>query len=59
MDLKTYLKAQAKAVDTAMNGYLPKASQQPKTIHEAMRYVVLKFSCTTFRCSYSRESIHG
>ena len=40
MDLKTYLKAQAKAVDTAMNGYLPKASQQPKTIHEAMRYVV-------------------
>ena len=40
MDLKTYLKAQAKAVDMAMNGYLPKASQQPKAIHEAMRYVV-------------------
>ena len=40
MDLKTYLQGQAKAVDEAMNGYLPKASQQPKSIHEAMRYVV-------------------
>jgi len=40
MDLKTYLKQQAKAVDAAMNGYLPKASQQPGTIHQAMRYVV-------------------
>ncbi len=40
MELKTYLKAQAKAVDAAMKGYLPKASQHPRTIHEAMHYVV-------------------
>jgi len=40
MDLKTYLKQKAAEVDSSMNGYLPKASQQPKSIHEAMRYVV-------------------
>lgn len=40
MDLQTYLKQQAKAVDTALNGHLPGAGQRPKSIHQAMRYVV-------------------
>lgn len=40
MDLKTYLKQQAAAVDAAMDAYLPKPKQSPGTMHEAMRYVV-------------------
>ncbi len=40
MDLKTYLKQTAAAVDLAMDGYLPKAKERPATMHEAMRYVV-------------------
>ena len=38
MDLKAYLSAHQKEVDHALNGFLPKASARPATIHRAMRY---------------------
>ena len=38
MDLKAYLLARQKEVDRALNGFLPKASARPTTIHRAMRY---------------------
>ena len=38
MDLKAYLSARQKEVDRALNGFLPKASARPATIHRAMRY---------------------
>lgn len=40
MDLATYLTVRAKEVDTAMDGFLPKAKERPATIHAAMRYSV-------------------
>jgi geranylgeranyl diphosphate synthase type II len=40
MDLKTYLTARAKIVDSAMDAFLPKAKERPATIHAAMRYSV-------------------
>lgn len=36
--LKPYLKERVKIVDKALNGFLPKASVRPATVHEAMRY---------------------
>ena len=39
-DLKDYLKAQQKSVDTALNSFLPRAKVRPATIHEAMRYSI-------------------
>jgi geranylgeranyl diphosphate synthase, type II len=38
VDLKAYLSARQKEVDRALNGFLPKASARPATIHRAMRY---------------------
>jgi geranylgeranyl diphosphate synthase type II len=38
MDLKSYLIDRQKAVDRALNGFLPKATVSPATIHKAMRY---------------------
>jgi geranylgeranyl diphosphate synthase type II len=38
MDLKRYLIARQKEVDRALDGFLPKASVPPATIHKAMRY---------------------
>lgn len=38
MNLQAYLAAQQKAVDRALNRFLPKESEQPGTIHKAMRY---------------------
>ena len=38
MDLKAYLSARQKEVDRALDGFLPKASARPATIHRAMRY---------------------
>jgi geranylgeranyl diphosphate synthase type II len=40
VDLKSYLAAQAKQVDLALEGFLPKAKERPGTIHTAMRYSV-------------------
>lgn len=40
MDLKNYLAARAKEVDTALDRHLPKKSAAPATIHAAMRYTV-------------------
>ncbi|MBT8038189.1 MAG: polyprenyl synthetase family protein [Verrucomicrobiae bacterium] len=39
-DLQPWLKAQQKQVDTALGGFLPRASAAPRTIHKAMRYSV-------------------
>ena len=39
-DLKDYLKSQLALVDDALNLYLPKVSETPRTIHQAMRYSV-------------------
>ena len=39
-DLKDYLKAQQKSVDTALNSFLPRAKVRPATLHEAMRYSI-------------------
>ena len=36
--LKPYLKERVKVVDKALNGFLPKATVRPATVHEAMRY---------------------
>ena len=38
MDLERYLAARQKAVDRALDQFLPKASTRPSTIHKAMRY---------------------
>lgn len=38
MDLGSYLKARATLVDRALDGFLPRASAKPATIHRAMRY---------------------
>jgi len=37
-DLKGYLEAQTEAVNRALDGFLPKATTKPATIHKAMRY---------------------
>src|SRR5213596_1707022 len=37
-DLNSYLEARTKAVNTALDRFLPKASTKPGTIHESMRY---------------------
>lgn len=38
MDLSAYLPERQKAIDRALDRFLPKASVKPRTIHEAMRY---------------------
>ena len=38
MDLKEHLVASQKLIDKALDGYLPRASRKPNTIHKAMRY---------------------
>jgi geranylgeranyl diphosphate synthase type II len=38
VDLKRYLIARQREVDRALDGFLPKASVSPATIHKAMRY---------------------
>ena len=38
MDLERYIAARQKAVDRALDQFLPKASTRPATIHKAMRY---------------------
>jgi len=38
VDLKAYLAARQEEVDRALNGFLPKTSVRPATIHKAMRY---------------------
>jgi geranylgeranyl diphosphate synthase type II len=38
VDLKRYLVARQREVDRALDGFLPKASVSPATIHKAMRY---------------------
>ena len=38
MDLSAYLKQCAQRVDRALDGYLPRATAKPATIHRAMRY---------------------
>jgi geranylgeranyl diphosphate synthase type II len=37
-DLDGFLKARAKDVDKALDGFLPPATARPSTIHKAMRY---------------------
>src|SRR5579859_4266109 len=38
MDLKSYLSARGVVIDRALNGFLPRATVKPATIHKAMRY---------------------
>ena len=38
MPLADYLRSRQKLVEQALNGYLPKATAKPATIHKAMRY---------------------
>ncbi len=38
MDLSQFLSARSATVDRALDGYLPKASVKPATLHKAMRY---------------------
>ena len=40
MDLKKYLTARAKLIDSALNRFLPKPAVKPVTIHKAMRYSI-------------------
>lgn len=37
-DLKSHLTTVTEAVDSALNGYLPKKSTPPRSLHKAMRY---------------------
>jgi geranylgeranyl diphosphate synthase type II len=39
-DLKTYLEDKTEAVNRALDGFLPKPSARPATIHKAMRYSI-------------------
>ncbi len=39
-DLSAYLSTRSRAVDQAMNRFLPSASTRPATIHKAMRYSI-------------------
>ena len=38
MNLKNYLRTRQRKIDRALDGYLPKASAKPATLHKAMRY---------------------
>ena len=38
MGLKQYFRTQLALIDGALNGFLPKKSVAPKTLHKAMRY---------------------
>jgi geranylgeranyl diphosphate synthase, type II len=38
VNLKKYLRTRQKEIDRALDGYLPKASTKPATLHKAMRY---------------------
>jgi geranylgeranyl diphosphate synthase type II len=38
MNLKAYLRSRQKAIDHALDRYLPKANTKPTTLHRAMRY---------------------
>jgi geranylgeranyl diphosphate synthase type II len=38
MNIKPYLIARQKLIDRALDGYLPKATTKPATLHKAMRY---------------------
>jgi geranylgeranyl diphosphate synthase type II len=40
MDLKAYLKEQCARVDEALDGFLPKETELPYSLHKAMRYSV-------------------
>lgn len=40
LNLNAYLETRGRMVDEALEGYLPPASQEPRIIHEAMRYCV-------------------
>lgn len=40
MDVKKYIANKKRLIDKALDGYLPYASERPKTIHKAMRYAV-------------------
>jgi geranylgeranyl diphosphate synthase type II len=40
MNLKTYLETRIDLVDKALDGFLPKATTKPATIHKAMRYSI-------------------
>jgi geranylgeranyl diphosphate synthase type II len=38
MDLKAYLRTRGTLIDRALDGFLPRATVKPRTIHQAMRY---------------------
>ena len=38
IDLKTYAATQRKLIDQVLNGFLPRGSVRPKTLHKSMRY---------------------
>jgi len=38
VNLKNYLRTRQRKIDRALDGYLPKASAKPATLHKAMRY---------------------
>ncbi|OIO39555.1 MAG: hypothetical protein AUJ72_00550 [Candidatus Omnitrophica bacterium CG1_02_46_14] len=40
MDIPSYLIKQTKTINKALDGFLPKKTEYPKTLHEAMRYSV-------------------
>lgn len=39
-DLKAYLKSQQSLIDDSLNAFLPRTTERPRTIHQAMRYSV-------------------
>lgn len=41
MNIEYYLQKQSKKIDKALESYLPKGSEHPARLHEAMRYAVL------------------
>ncbi len=41
MNISVYLKSQSKKVEKALDGFLPKATDYPPRLHQAMRYAVM------------------
>jgi geranylgeranyl diphosphate synthase type II len=59
--LKTYLASRAKAVDAALDRFLPLATRKPATIHKAMRYSLFAGGkrLRPILCLAAAEACHG
>ena len=61
MNLKNYLRTRQRKIDRALDGYLPKASAKPATLHKAMRYSLFAGGkrLRPILCLAAAEACHG